>query len=104
MEPIKVTIQLDVHGPNSANNTQLITTYFRSSFGCDQFATSGFDIAPLYNETPKQIAFKNGEQQIEERWIVDCVMQANPVGTVPQQFASTLKVGVISVNEKYPPA
>lgn len=91
LQPTKVTVQLDVHGPVSADNAQIITTLFRDQYAVDQFATSGYDVTPLYHSEPRQVPFLNGEQQIEERWVVDAVMQANPALTVPQQFAAQLQ-------------
>jgi hypothetical protein len=103
MQPTKVTIQLDVHGPNSADNTQIISTTWRDEYAVDQFATSGFDVTPLYASEPQQVPFINAEQQFENRWTIDVVMQANQVVTVPQQFASALKAELIEVDATYPP-
>jgi len=104
MQPVKVTIQLDVHGPNSADNSQIITTTWRDDYAIEKLAllNSGFDLAPLFHSEPKQIPFLNGEQQIEERWVIDLVLQANPIVTVPQQFASSLDVVLVDVEAKYP--
>ena len=105
MQPVKVTIQLDVHGPNSADNSQIITTTWRDDYAVEQLALlkSGFDLAPLFHSEPKQIPFLNGEQQIEERWVIDLVLQANPIVTIPQQFASSLDVVLVDVEATYPP-
>lgn len=103
LQPTKVTVQLDIHGPASADNAQIITTLFRDDYGVEQFASSGFDVTPLYHSEPHQMPFVNGEQQVEDRWVVDVVMQCNPVVTVPQQFADQLKVGLIDVDATYPP-
>jgi hypothetical protein len=102
LQPIKFTAQLDVHGPASADNTQIITTLFRDDYAVEQFASSGFDVTPLYHSEPHQMPFENGEQQIEGRWVVDVVMQCNPVVTVPQQFASALTAELIDVDVQYP--
>jgi len=104
LQPIKVTIQLDIHGPASADNTQLITTTWRDEYAVDQLAltNSGFDLAPLYHSEPQQLPFLNAEQQIEERYVVDLVLQANPIVTVPQQFASALNIEIIEVGATYP--
>lgn len=91
LQPTKVTVQLDVHGPSSADNTQTITTLFRDQYAIDQFATSGFDVTPLYHSEPRQVPFIDAEQQYEDRWTVDVAMQANPIITVPQQFAAQLQ-------------
>lgn len=92
MTPTKVTVQCDFHGPLSADNAQTFAGLFRDSYAVEQFATSGFDVTPLYAGEPHQAPFLNGEQQIEYRWSVDAVVQCNPVLTVPQQFADQAKV------------
>jgi hypothetical protein len=102
LQSIKFTVQLDVHGPNSADNVQVITTLFRDRYGVDQFATSGVDVTPLYANDPHQMPFLNGEQQVEDRWAVDVVLQCNPVVSVPQQFADQLDVNIVSVDAAYP--
>jgi len=102
LQPTQVTVQLDVHGPASADNTQIITTLFRDGYATSAFALSGFDVTPLYANDPHQMPFTNGEQQVEDRWVVDVVMQANPVLTVPQQFASSIEASVTSVQAQYP--
>ncbi len=93
----EVTVQLDIHGPNSADNTQIITTLFRDQFATQQFEQSGFDMAPLYTSDPRQTPFVNGEQQYEERWTVDVALQANPILSVPIQFA--IELGPVALNE-----
>jgi hypothetical protein len=102
--PTQVTVQLDIHGPAGAENTQIIATLFRSEYAVDQFAGSGFDVTPLYVSDPHQMPFLNGENQYENRWVIDAVMQANPIVTTAQQFAGTLTTGIIDVDEAYPPA
>ncbi|WP_196493299.1 LIC_12616 family protein [Burkholderia territorii] len=93
LQPTKFTVQLDVHGPASGDNAQLITTLFRDEYAVDQFAAAAPGLAPLYSSEARQIPFTNGEQQIETRWTVDLVMQINPVVTVPQEFADKLEIG-----------
>jgi hypothetical protein len=90
--PIKFTAQIDVHGPASADNAQIISTLYRDDYAVQQFASSGFDVVPLYMGEPRQIPYLNGEQQIEERWSIDTVMQCNPIVTTPQDFAAALSV------------
>lgn len=103
LSPGQMTIQLDVHGPAAANNAALIETLWRSPYGCDVLAQIG-DMAPLYCETPRQMAFINGEQQYEDRWSVDVVLQVNQNLVLTQDFANSLVAGVISVDAAYPPA
>lgn len=99
----QVTIQIDVHGPDSADNAQIISTMLRDSYACDQFAASGYPVQPLYASDPRQLVFMDGEQQQEMRWSVDAVLQANPVVSVPTQTANVLTTGVIPADVTYPP-
>lgn len=99
----KITIQLDVHGPSGADNAQTISTLLRDEYAVDQFATYGPDIVPLFTSDPRQMAFINGEQQYEDRWMVEVELQANPIVTVSQQAAQELAVTVVDVAATYPP-
>jgi hypothetical protein len=102
MQPTKVTVQLDIHGPASGDNAQIITTLFFDDYASQTFAATGFDVSPLYASEPNQVPFTNAEQQVEERWVVDVVMQCNPTLNVPQQFADQLKSSSIDVQSQYP--
>jgi len=92
LQPTEITYQLDVHGPNSADNAQVVTTLFRDQFGIDVFAASGFDVAPLHADDPRQVPFINAESQYENRWIVEAHLQANQVVSLPLQFADAANV------------
>ncbi|MDE1007007.1 MAG: hypothetical protein OSB38_15200 [Paraburkholderia fungorum] len=98
----KSTIQIDVHGPNSADNAAMIETLYRSEYAVDSFASSGLDIQPLYCDDAKQMPFINGENQFEQRWIITAAIQYNPVTAVPQDFADELEVNIVSVDATYP--
>jgi hypothetical protein len=102
MQPTRITVQLDIHGPLSADYSATISTLFRSEYACDVLKASGFDIQPLYCEDPKQAPFFNGENQYEQRWIIDAVLQYNPITAVPQDFADALNVNIVSVDATYP--
>lgn len=101
----KIIMQLDVHGPNSSDNAQIISTMFRDPYAVDAFNGSGFVIAPLYADDPRQTPFINAEEQYEYRWTVEAEIQANQViSGVPQQFAAQLgPVNLIDVDATYPP-
>lgn len=87
-----VTVQLDVHGPSSADNAQFISTLFRDMYACDFFTALQPELQPLHASEPRQVPFVNGEAQVEYRWSVDAVMQANPIVTVPQRFADQVEI------------
>jgi hypothetical protein len=96
----EVVIQLDVHGLNSADNTQVISTLFRDAYGVAQFAGSG--VTPLYADDPRQVPFINAEQQYEQRWIVDVHLQIDPVVAVSAQFADKATITLVDVPETFP--
>lgn len=93
----EITIQLDVHGPASAENAQAITTLLRDGYAVDAFLALGSDVQTLYADDPKQVPFINGEMAYETRWVIECRLQANQVISVPQQFAGSIQVGLIEV-------
>lgn len=86
------TVQIDVHGPNSADSMQIIHTLFPSQYGVDAFAATGYPVAPLSTSRPHQAPFSNSEQQIEMRWTIDLVLEVKPAITLPQDFADSLSV------------
>ncbi len=101
--PSQISIQIDCYGAGSSDTATAISTLLRDPYACDQFATSGFDITPLYAGDAHQIPLVDGEAQYEERWTFDAVLQFNPVLTVSQDYATALAVNVINVDTTYPP-
>lgn len=102
MQPAQFTMQVDIHGPNSSENAQVVSTCFRDDYSVQIFKQSGFDIVPMYADDPKQMPFTNEQQQVENRWSISAVMQVNQVLRVPQQFADELDLGIIQVEATYP--
>jgi hypothetical protein len=94
----EMVIQADIHGPNSAENAQIINTLFWDQAAFDNFKAASFEIAPLYSSDPKQMPFINGEQQYETRYILELRLQVNPIVGIPIQFATRLgPVDIIDV-------
>lgn len=102
MQPTEVIIQVDVHGPASADNVQIISTLFRDTYGVDRLHEINPNITPLFTSDPRQIPFANAEQQIETRWIIEAHLQVNQQVLVPQQFADVIEVDLINVEATYP--
>lgn len=117
MMPTEVTVQLDVYGPSSADNAQIVSTLFRDDYAIQQF--EAFDVAPpgwlnippggtisvpydavrpLYADDPRQTTQVLGEMQYEERWTIDACLQTNTIVTAPQQFADTVTVNFFPVD------
>lgn len=112
LQPVEVTIQVDVHGPNdgvnnvpnSADIAHQISTMLRDEYATTAFRSYGHDVTPLYADNPKQIPFINAEKQYEDRWVLEACLQANQaVINIPQQFFDKVVVGLIEVDSHYPP-
>jgi hypothetical protein len=98
----EVTIQLDVHGPNSHDFSEVISTMFRDSYATD-FFLSYPGITPLYSEDPRQVPFINAENAYETRYVIEMMLQADQTVTgVTQQFADVLDVSLVDVETTYP--
>jgi hypothetical protein len=94
-------IQLDVHGPNSANFAQIISTLTRSEDAVDFFNLQNSAITPLYADDPRQMPFNNSEQGYENRYVIEFHLQVNQTITAAQQFADQAAVELWSV--EHPP-
>lgn len=103
MQQTKFIVQLDVHGPASADNGQIISTIFRDPAAYDFLQTLGHDVSPLYADDPRQMPYLNEQQQIEWRWVIEAALQINPLVLIPQQYADTVTIILINVDEHYPP-
>lgn len=89
LQPTQFSIQLDVYGPAAGDNAQVISTLLRDEYACAFMKPT---CQPLYTSDPHQMPLISGEMQYQQRWRMTAELQANPVVTVPQQFAGTLKV------------
>ena len=105
LAPTQLTYQVDVYGPNSADNSQTISTMFRDDYATQWWVDNGYDpgSAPLYADDPMQMPFLDEEQQIETRWSVKALLQTNQTITVPRQFAAALTPVVTEINSAFKP-
>jgi len=92
----QVTIQLDVHGPEAFNNSMRISTLFRDGYAVEFFEQYP-TIAPLYADDPRNMQFTSGEQQYEDRYVIEANLQVNFTLTAITQSARELEVDLISV-------
>lgn len=104
LQKTKITIQLDIHGPNGADNAQVISTLMRDNYAVQAFEALNADVIPLLAEDPRQMAFMNAEQQYEDRWVIDAQVQANITVRAPLQFADTIDLTLVSVETLTIPA
>lgn len=105
MQEVEAAVQLDVHGNDSGNNAQIISTLFRDEYATAFFSelATGDTISPLHADDPRQMPFLNAEAQYENRYVVEARLQANQTVTRPQQYADEAVVGLIDVDATYPP-
>lgn len=101
LQPTELNVQVDVHGHNGADNAQVISTLLRDEYGTTAFAALSDTVIPLHADDPAQLPFVNGEQQYEDRWIINVKLQANILIEVPQQFADQLVPTTIPVEATY---
>jgi hypothetical protein len=90
----RVTIQVDVHGPNGEDNAQLIEQFVRSDFGFATFAGGSKPIQLLGCSDAQQAPFVNGEGQYEYRWVIRVDLEAVISVDVAAQFMTGLTVGM----------
>lgn len=103
LSPTQLDVQLDVHGPASGDNAQVLATLLRDEYATTLFSASGLDLQTLYAADPRrQAPFVNAENQWEERWVVTASLQANWMVQVPQDFADRVNVELINVDVVYP--
>jgi hypothetical protein len=99
------TVQLDFHSADLSAGDMAATasTLFRDDFAMQQFANQdpNYGVVPLLADDPKQMPFLNAENQYEWRWIVEALLQVNTTVSVPQQYADSAVVDVISVDATY---
>lgn len=99
--PAQWTVQVDVYGPASADNAQVIETLFRSEYATDAFGSYGYDVQPLYCDDAHQVPLIDAEQQFEERWTLDLNLQFNALVGTSQQFATEAQVETIEAAVVY---
>jgi len=99
-QAIELTVQIDCYGPSSADWATMLSTLLRDEYGCTALAPS---CQPLFADEARMIPLVDGEEQYEERWSLDARFQVNPVTTIPQQYADTLDLNFVSVEERFPP-
>lgn len=97
----QLEVQVDFYGDASSGDwCAEFTTVFRSEAGSIALAPI---CQPLYADDGRMLPLVTGEEQYLERWMVRAVLQYNPVTSVVTQYADTLNVVTINVDEAYPP-
>jgi hypothetical protein len=89
-------LQLDLHGPDSCTLATIAAHMWRSNWACVNVDSRY--ISPLFADDPHQAPFINGENQYENRWVVNIYLQANPVVSTPQDFMASLELILVEAD------
>jgi len=93
--PVKIGIQIDFYGVNSADYCRAIVGLFRSEYAATQFSDG---IKPLYCDDGHQTRFITSESQYEQRWIMMAYLQYNASIDVPVQTANEITYTFNGIN------
>lgn len=96
----EIVMQVDVHGDNSTDNAQVISTIVRTAFAVDQMAATG--VTPLYADEPRQVPFITAADQYEDRWMVEIHLQVTPSVATPQEFYDVIELDLVDVDVIFP--
>ena len=99
-QAVQLALQLSLYGPASGDWAAIMSTLLRDAVACDALAPV---CQPLYSDDPIRAPLTDAEQQYEDKWVVTAQLQYNPTVSTAQQFANTLDVTLINVDEAYPP-
>lgn len=97
----QIDVQIDCYGAQSGDRAQTIATLLRDGYAANAMPAN---VQPLYAGDPRQLPLVDGEEQYVERWTFEAALQIAPVVTVPQDSATSIVVGLVNVDAKYPPA
>lgn len=95
-----VVAQIEIMGVSAFDWCAMIESLWRDDLTCAALAPV---CQPLYTDDPIQAPLDDSELQYEQRFVLRAHLQYNPVTTAPQDFASEAVVGLINVDERYPP-
>lgn len=110
VQPAQASVQLDFHNapqgtPAASDMAQTVATVLRDPAGVSMFANQSpnYGVSPLYADDPRELPFVNDQQQYEWRWVVSAEFQVNQQVDIAQEYADSVVVGLIEVDERYPP-
>lgn len=110
VQPAQASVQLDFHNapqgtPAASDMAQTVSTVLRDGVGVSMFANQvpNYGVSPLYADDPRQMPFVNDQQQYEWRWVLAAEFQVDQQVDIAQEYADSVIVGLIEVDERYPP-
>lgn len=99
-QAMRMTVQIDCYGKDSSAWATILSTMLRDDYACQTLAPVA---QPLYADDPKMIPIVDGEQQYQQRWMVEAQLQVNAIVSTPMQFFDEVEVGLVEVDTTFPP-
>lgn len=99
-QPMKVAVQIDCYGKDSSEWATILSTMLRDDYACQALAPVA---QPLHADDPKMMPMVDGEQQYQQRWMVEAVLQVNAAVTTPMQFFDVVDIDLAEVDVTFPP-
>ncbi len=99
-QSVEYAVQIDCYGPDASDWAMVLSTMLRDPYGC---TVLGPDVQPLYAEDPRMLPVIDAEALFEARWMVNAMLQFNPIVTVPQDYADVLNLELVSVDATFKP-
>lgn len=99
--PTRWTVQLDVYGPNSFANAKIVEGTFFSDVATTFFSAEGYPVQVLYCSEMRQVPLITGEEQYQQRWSMDAMLEIDPTIGTSIQFADQVQVSVVEAAVDY---
>ena len=100
LQAVRLAIQLDCYGAASNDWAIMFSTVLRDEYGCTALSPV---LSPLYTEDPRFAVLVDGEEEYEQRWIVDALLEYHPITSTPMQFANAAAVTIVEIDARFPP-
>ena len=88
--PSQGTAQLDFYGADAWSWANKSAMYLRDEVGCSFLAAYG--VQPLYCNDPKNLTGLSGEEQYQDRWMVEAILAFNQSDTLPLDFFTNIEL------------
>ncbi|WP_233234496.1 hypothetical protein [Bordetella sp. LUAb4] len=98
----KWTARIACRGAEGHDCAVRLSVAFGSASIYRKFQDSGMDISPLFADAAAFPAIPIEEAPAPAQWSFSLILQYNPYIEIPQESASTLAMGLINVDAKFP--
>jgi hypothetical protein len=100
---VEVTYQIDIYGPNAADNMMIIFVLLRSDATSEWLASyglaNGITLDTFYTDEPKRSVITNEEDQYEDHWITRVRLDTVQQVSSPVNFMSVLSNPAVTLHD-----